>query len=1007
MPDDLKISAMTPITGANIAADDVIPVVDVSTSTNRNITRDEYLSEVKRVIFSRTNYDAAPEEGVLTWDADEKTLSLGLNGGDTVLQIGQESHIRVRNNSGALIANGTVVMQVGTVGNSGRLTIAKAVADGSVDGHRILGITTEDIANGADGLVTNFGKVRQINTTAFSDGAVLYANPAVPGGMTATRPAHPNAVVVVAFVVHSHASGTLFVHPSYESQPEMVTLTGTQTLTNKTINLASNTLVATSAQLAAAVSDETGSGSLVFGTGPTLTGAILSGTARANSLTDAGRLVFVGDLGAVPDFDTRASFIAANLPEPVNTAVVEGRVWVADADGPITANNGRTWRPAGVVTPGDFGAPGNNVALDTPALLEWADYVARVAKVGYVDKIYRCSAELDFTQGGTVAASGITIYGDSDRGCEIQWQRMGCDQWWMKFNWMGSTADSADVTLRNWTARGYNSTLTKDTSNGILGVNNHRWTLANFNITYYGGSALYLTRSFNSDGYNLLLGSGGTQYLRRDDELVASITAGSLNFTLSSGTVSADDVGAAIILTKAVPTYPESSSDSRGMANRIATVTSATTGTFETAPFASSSSAAIHFAQARFTSTAASDEITLDAEVLDDGDVGRMVWLVNAGDDGRTLHTTIAEVIDASTARLAVAATRSTSGVFTTSMTLHCGPQPAEYADQPGPPVNDIEFSAIQIEQHYGGGLFLGAGTHAYLSQIKIHGDDVYLTKCGPAIISDCRSNTIHQYHQEFCACAPDEAVIVMGGPRYSLTLTDTTVGEHYANCWFVQHCEVPADTQSVTINGLQSRIRWGMMKGVFKGTSAQSGAVNGPLWDIDAAGDNALGTFVAPRQYGDVRLWANASELRVLDGVPAAATDGSMVYNQGNIVAPVSQSGGVPTGGIVQRGVTGAGEYVRFADGTQICWQTETESLASTIALHGGFRTPGQLWTYPVAFISAEVAVLVSVRNLTAFGANAYPDSTTRCFWHATTITSEVVAADRTVSLTAIGRWF
>jgi len=104
---------------------------------------------------------------------------------------------------------------------------------------------------------------------------------------------------------------------------------------------------------------------------------------------------------------------------------------------------------------------------------------------------------------------------------------------------------------------------------------------------------------------------------------------------------------------------------------------------------------------------------------------------------------------------------------------------------------------------------------------------------------------------------------------------------------------------------------------------------------------------------------------------------------------------------------VTGAGEYVRFADGTQICWQTETESLASTMALHGGFRTPGQLWTYPANFVSAEVAVLVSVRNSTAFGANAYPDSATRCFWHATTITSEVVAADRTVSLTAIGRWF
>ena len=49
----------------------------------------------------------------------------------------------------------------------------------------------------------------------------------------------------------------------------------TDTLTNKTINLTSNTLVATSAQMAAAVSDETGSGSLVFATSPTLVTPLL------------------------------------------------------------------------------------------------------------------------------------------------------------------------------------------------------------------------------------------------------------------------------------------------------------------------------------------------------------------------------------------------------------------------------------------------------------------------------------------------------------------------------------------------------------------------------------------------------------------------------------------------------------------------------------------------------------------------------------------------------------
>ena len=57
----------------------------------------------------------------------------------------------------------------------------------------------------------------------------------------------------------------------------------TDTLTNKTINLSSNTLVATSAQIAAAVTDETGSGALVFATSPTLVTPTL-GVASATSI---------------------------------------------------------------------------------------------------------------------------------------------------------------------------------------------------------------------------------------------------------------------------------------------------------------------------------------------------------------------------------------------------------------------------------------------------------------------------------------------------------------------------------------------------------------------------------------------------------------------------------------------------------------------------------------------------------------------------------------------------
>jgi hypothetical protein len=64
-----------------------------------------------------------------------------------------------------------------------------------------------------------------------------------------------------------------------------VSVSGTQTLTNKTINLASNTLVATSAQIAAAVSDETGTGALVFAGSPALTGTPTAPTAATSTNT--------------------------------------------------------------------------------------------------------------------------------------------------------------------------------------------------------------------------------------------------------------------------------------------------------------------------------------------------------------------------------------------------------------------------------------------------------------------------------------------------------------------------------------------------------------------------------------------------------------------------------------------------------------------------------------------------------------------------------------------------
>jgi hypothetical protein len=73
----------------------------------------------------------------------------------------------------------------------------------------------------------------------------------------------------------SFASNAKDVFVTYPAERAVAT-DFAQTLTNKTINLANNTLVATSAQIASAVTDETGSGALVFGTSPTVSGPTIN-----------------------------------------------------------------------------------------------------------------------------------------------------------------------------------------------------------------------------------------------------------------------------------------------------------------------------------------------------------------------------------------------------------------------------------------------------------------------------------------------------------------------------------------------------------------------------------------------------------------------------------------------------------------------------------------------------------------------------------------------------------
>lgn len=77
-------------------------------------------------------------------------------------------------------------------------------------------------------------------------------------------------------------------------------------------------------------------------------------------------------------------------------------------------------------------------------------------------------------------------------------------------------------------------------------------------------------------------------------------------------------------------------------------------------------------------------------------------------------------------------------------------------------------------------------------------------------------------------------------------------------------------------------------------------------------------------------------------------------VYTNVSLLGAVSQSGGVPTGAVIERGSNSNGEYVRYADGTQICWGVASEALLCTAVVGNGFQSPGTSnFIFPIGFAS------------------------------------------------------
>lgn len=171
-----------------------------------------------------TSADVEPIPGQLAWSDFDGTLNIGLKGGAVVLQVGEETLMRVSNNTGALIANGTAVGFAGVNGLN-RIEVAPYLADGAANSLFFVGLATEDIPDGEQGFIAVYGRVRDFDTTGapfgetWAVGDLLWADPVTPGGLTNAKPTAPNNVVSVAAVLFvGSTNGEVFVRPTIEQQ---------------------------------------------------------------------------------------------------------------------------------------------------------------------------------------------------------------------------------------------------------------------------------------------------------------------------------------------------------------------------------------------------------------------------------------------------------------------------------------------------------------------------------------------------------------------------------------------------------------------------------------------------------------------------------------------------------------------------------------------------------------------------------------------------------------------
>jgi len=155
------------------------------------------------------------DRGQLSWNIEEDAVDITMGGG-VVQQIGFDTYMRCRNDTGSTITKGTVV---GFAGVNSEIEVAPYVANSAANELYFVGVASRDLPDQDVEPVQLYGKINGLDTTGpgaeiWSVGDILYASPTTAGVLTNIRPTAPNIVISVAAVLSvDAANGEIMVRP--------------------------------------------------------------------------------------------------------------------------------------------------------------------------------------------------------------------------------------------------------------------------------------------------------------------------------------------------------------------------------------------------------------------------------------------------------------------------------------------------------------------------------------------------------------------------------------------------------------------------------------------------------------------------------------------------------------------------------------------------------------------------------------------------------------------------